>query len=109
MLIQKIFRKIVRKSIVAKSEIKIGEKFCEKNIISKRPEGGISPLKWKKIIGKRSKYNFKGKNKLFIFMVATAMIPLPIIMIPLYVLVGRMGMNDTLLGLIIPKKLAPLP
>ena len=52
-------RKIVRKSIVAKSEIKIGEKFCEKNIISKRPEGGISPLKWKKIIGKRSKYNFK--------------------------------------------------
>ena len=52
-------RKIVRKSIVAKFEIKKGEKFCEKNIISKRPEGGISPLKWKKIIGKRSKYNFK--------------------------------------------------
>ena len=49
-----------------------------------------------------AKYNFKGKNKLFIFMVATAMIPFPIIMIPLYVLVGRMGMNDTLLGLIIP-------
>ena len=49
-----------------------------------------------------AKYVFKGKNKLFIFMVATAMIPFPIIMIPLYVLVGRMGMNDTLLGLIIP-------
>ena len=49
-----------------------------------------------------AKYSFKGKNKLFIFMVATAMIPVPIIMIPLYVLVGRMGMNDTLLGLIIP-------
>tara|TARA_B110000438_G_scaffold99300_1_gene98245 strand:+ start:343 stop:2169 length:1827 start_codon:yes stop_codon:yes gene_type:complete len=49
-----------------------------------------------------AKYNFKVKNKLFIFMVATAMIPFPIIMIPLYVLVGRMGMNDTLLGLIIP-------
>jgi len=49
-----------------------------------------------------AKYNFKGKNKLFIFMVATAMIPFPIIMIPLYVLVGRMGMNDTLLGLIVP-------
>ena len=43
-----------------------------------------------------AKYNFKGKNKLFIFMVATAMIPFPIIMIPLYVLVGRMGLNDTL-------------
>ncbi|MDA1181816.1 MAG: ABC transporter permease subunit, partial [Proteobacteria bacterium] len=49
-----------------------------------------------------AKYDFKGKKKLFIFMVATAMIPFPIIMIPLYVLVGRMGMNDTLLGLIIP-------
>jgi len=52
-------RKMVRKSIVAKFEIKKGEKFFEKNIISKRPEGGISPLKWKKIVGKRSKYNFK--------------------------------------------------
>jgi multiple sugar transport system permease protein len=30
------------------------------------------------------------------------MIPFPIIMIPLYVLVGRMGMNDTLSGLIVP-------
>ena len=49
-----------------------------------------------------AKYSFKGKNKLFIFMVATAMIPFPIIMLPLDVLVGRMGMNDTLLGLIIP-------
>jgi len=52
-------RTIVRKSIVAKFEIKKGELFCEKNIISKRPEGGISPLKWKKVVGKRSKYNFK--------------------------------------------------
>ena len=49
-----------------------------------------------------AKYNFKGKNRLFIFMVATAMIPFPIIMKPLNVLVGRMGMNDTLSGLIIP-------
>jgi len=49
-----------------------------------------------------AKFDFKGRNKLFIFMVATAMIPFPIIMIPLYVIVGRMGMNDSLLGLIIP-------
>jgi len=52
-------KKLVRKSIVAKFDIKKGDKFSEINIISKRPEGGISPLKWKKIIGKRSKYNFK--------------------------------------------------
>lgn len=52
-------KKLVRKSIVAKFDIKKGDKFSEINIISKRPEGGISPLKWKKIIGKRSKYNIK--------------------------------------------------
>ena len=52
-------KKLVRKSIVAKFDIKKGDKFSEINITSKRPEGGISPLKWKKIIGKRSKYNFK--------------------------------------------------
>ena len=52
-------RKIVRKSIVAKFPIKKGDLFCESNIISKRPEGGISPLKWNKVIGKRSKYNFE--------------------------------------------------
>tara|TARA_B100001173_G_scaffold189118_1_gene163097 strand:- start:310 stop:2136 length:1827 start_codon:yes stop_codon:yes gene_type:complete len=49
-----------------------------------------------------AKYNFKGKNKLFVTMVATAMIPFPIVMIPLYVLVGRMGMNDSLPGLVVP-------
>lgn len=52
-------KRLIRKSIVAKFDIKKGDKFSEINIISKRPEGGISPLKWKKIIGKRSKYNFK--------------------------------------------------
>ena len=52
-------KKLVRKSIVAKFDIKKGDKFSEINIISKRPEGGISPLKWKKIIGKRSRYHFK--------------------------------------------------
>ena len=52
-------RMLVRKSIVAKLDIKKGDRFSEKNIISKRPEGGISPLKWREIIGKRSKYYFK--------------------------------------------------
>ncbi len=52
-------KKFIRKSIVAKFDIKKGDNFSELNIISKRPEGGISPLKWRKIIGKRSKQNFK--------------------------------------------------
>ena len=52
-------RKIIRKSIVAKFKINKGEKFSESNIISKRPEGGISSLYWNRVIGKKAKINFK--------------------------------------------------
>ena len=52
-------KKIVRKSIVAKRNIKKGEIFSKINITCKRPEGGISPIYWEKIIGKKSKKNFK--------------------------------------------------
>ena len=52
-------KKIVRKSIVAKNNIKKGEIFSDSNIICKRPEGGISPIYWNNIIGKKSKQNFK--------------------------------------------------
>ena len=49
---------IVRKSILAKKSIKIGETFSEENLTIKRPGNGISPMEWDKIIGKKSKYNF---------------------------------------------------
>ena len=42
---------VARKSIVAKSDIKAGEKFTEENIIVKRPGTGISPMKWYDILG----------------------------------------------------------
>ena len=51
--------KVVRKSIVARELIKIGEKFTKKNITTKRPGTGISPMKWKNMIGKKSKYNYQ--------------------------------------------------
>lgn len=51
--------KIVKKSIVASKNIKIGELFSENNITTKRPGYGLSPMKWEKIIGKKSKKNFK--------------------------------------------------
>ena len=51
--------KIVRKSIVALKEIKKNEKFNFSNIICKRPGTGISPIFFKKIIGKKAKINFK--------------------------------------------------
>ena len=52
-------KKFVRKSIVAKKNIKKGEKFSEANLICKRPEGGISPIYWNRVVGKTSKKYFK--------------------------------------------------
>jgi len=50
--------KVVRKSIVAIKSIKKGEKLTEKNLGIKRPGVGISPMKWPKIIGKKSNKNY---------------------------------------------------
>ena len=43
---------IARKSIVAACKIAKGEILSEKNITSKRPGNGISPMKWHDVIGK---------------------------------------------------------
>jgi len=51
--------KIVRKSIVAKDNIRKGEIFSIKNLSFKRPGYGISPMKLMKVIGKKAKKNFK--------------------------------------------------
>lgn len=42
---------IARKSIVAKRRIEKGQIFTEENLTTKRPGTGISPMKWKEIIG----------------------------------------------------------
>ena len=49
---------IIRKSIVAKTKIKKGDFFSENNISVKRPGGGMSPMKWDKIIGTRAIKNY---------------------------------------------------
>ena len=50
--------KIVRKSIVAKIEIKKGDRFSKNNIAIKRPGIGMSPMKWEKILGTKAKKNY---------------------------------------------------
>ena len=52
-------RNIVRKSIVAKTKIKKGQRFSEINVTTKRPGIGISPVKWFKVIYKKAKKNFR--------------------------------------------------
>ena len=54
-----INKRHVRKSIVALNEIDKGEIFSEKNITLKRPGTGLQPIHWHKIIGKKSKRNYK--------------------------------------------------
>ncbi len=50
---------IARKSIVAKCDIKKGEKFSEINLTCKRPGSGISPMKWDEIIGTAAQKDYK--------------------------------------------------
>lgn len=52
-------KKFIRKSIVAKKNIKKGEVFSEFNTTCKRPEGGISPIYWDNVMGKKSKKKFR--------------------------------------------------
>ena len=49
---------IIRKSIVAKTIIKVGDLFSENNITVKRPGEGLSPMVWNKVIGKHAKKDF---------------------------------------------------
>ena len=49
-----INKKIVRRSIVAKVDIKKGDIFTENNLVCKRPGNGISPMEWNSIRGKKA-------------------------------------------------------
>ena len=53
---------IVRKSIVAKKHIMKGEQFSEKNLTTKRPGTGISPMKWDLYIGKLSNKEYQSEE-----------------------------------------------
>lgn len=48
-------------------------------------------------------YDFKGKTGLFLMTLATMMVPFQVIMVPLFLVVFKMGMYDSYWGLIIPR------
>ncbi len=50
---------IVRKSIIAKKDIKKGELFSEDNLSTKRPGTGISPMLWDDLIGRIAQKSFQ--------------------------------------------------
>lgn len=51
-------KEIARKSIIAKCNIRGGEIFTEDNITTKRPGNGISPMRWKDVLGTAAKRDF---------------------------------------------------
>jgi len=51
-------RQIVRRSLVATTNIKAGEIFSVENMAAKRPGNGISPMRWDEVIGRRAPRDF---------------------------------------------------
>lgn len=54
-----------------------------------------------------AKYNFRGRDTLFLITLSTIMIPVQVILLPVYQVVASLGMANTLLGLIIPPAATP--
>jgi multiple sugar transport system permease protein len=48
-----------------------------------------------------AKYNFWGKEQLFLLLLATLMVPFAVILVPLYITIGSMGLSNQLGGVII--------
>ncbi|GAB3623014.1 hypothetical protein GCM10027418_10960 [Mariniluteicoccus endophyticus] len=54
-----------------------------------------------------AKYNFRGRNFLFLLVLATIMVPLQVILIPVYQVAAQLGLVNSYLGLIIPPAATP--
>jgi N,N'-diacetyllegionaminate synthase len=61
---EQLTRRLARRSIVAKRNINKGEKFSLSNIMPKRPGGGISPMNYFKILGKKAQKDFSIDEKI---------------------------------------------
>lgn len=55
---------VARKSITARKAIARGEIFSEQNITAMRPGGGLSPMLWDKVAGKRARRAFRPGEKI---------------------------------------------
>lgn len=55
---------VARKSIVAAAPIQKGEAFSEDNLALKRPAGGLSPLEWDRVIGRKAARDFSRDERI---------------------------------------------
>lgn len=54
-----------------------------------------------------SKYQFKGRNVIFIIIISTLMIPISVILVPVYLVITQIGWVNNLWGVIIPGAATP--
>lgn len=54
-----------------------------------------------------SKYKFRGRNTIFLVMISTLMVPLSVILVPIFLVITEVGWNNNLLGVIIPGAATP--
>ena len=55
-----------------------------------------------------AKYRFRGNQFIFMFFICTLMLPLEVLMIPIFRMVQKLGMYNNFLGLIIPPAATPM-
>ncbi len=54
-----------------------------------------------------SKYDFRGRNAIFLLIIATLMIPISVILVPVYLVITEIGWVNNLWGVIIPGAATP--
>lgn len=54
-----------------------------------------------------SKYHFPGRDAIFIIMLATLMVPLSVVLVPVFLVITNVGWNNNLLGVIVPGAATP--
>jgi alpha-1,4-digalacturonate transport system permease protein len=54
-----------------------------------------------------AKYHFRGREALFFIMLSTLMVPLSVILVPVFLVITTIGWNNNLLGVIIPAAATP--
>ncbi len=54
-----------------------------------------------------SKYQFRGRDAVLVLTIATLMVPLSVILIPVFLVITEIGWNNNLLGIIVPAAATP--
>ena len=54
-----------------------------------------------------SKYQYRGRNVIFLIIISTLMVPLSVILVPAFLLITQIGWNNNLLGVIVPGAATP--